>query len=280
MITGMPRIAVAVRDLDRAVATFRDGFGLPVNEVPNAAGSLGVRIAMCAPHGGSNVELMSPADPSKPLNASLQRFLDRRGEALFALMLEAPDPNAEAEDLSARGLDVLPLMPGAGGRDVHPRSTHGVLIRVYPTRPHNQLPDGPRAIGLSGISRVQIAVRDFDDAVAVYRDRFGMRLEVCPPDAARGVQAAICSPGTGGVIEIVSPRDEQRPFAATLTRFLAERGEGLFAVVLAAADLDAAVAALGARGFALHEWVEGPETRAIDPSSAFGAQFVLERGPA
>src|SRR5579883_1025223 len=148
MITGMPRIAIAVRDLDHAIRTFRDGFGMPVSEVPNAAGSLGVRIAMCAPRGGSNIELMSPADPSKPLNASLQRFLDRRGEGLFALMLEAPDPNAEADELASRGLDVLPLMPGAGGRDVHPRSTHGVLIRVYPTRPHNQQPDGPDSIGL------------------------------------------------------------------------------------------------------------------------------------
>jgi catechol 2,3-dioxygenase-like lactoylglutathione lyase family enzyme len=276
----MPRIAIAVHDLDKAMTLFGETFGMPVHESPASVQSLGVRIAMCAPRGGSNIELMSPADPSKPLNASLRRFLDRRGEGLFALMLYAPDPNTEADELSAAGLDVLPLMPGAGGRDVHPRSTHGVLIRVYPTRPHNQQPDGPRSIGLSGIARVQIAVRNFDDAVAVYRDRFGMRLEVCPPDRERGVQVALCLPGTGGVIELVSPRDEQRPFASAVTQFLEKRGEGMFALVLGTAELEPAEAALKARNVALSPWVEGPYTLAMDPSGTFGAQFVLERGRA
>ena len=53
---------------------------MPVNEVAGAVESLGVRIAMCTPGDGSNVELMSPADPGAPLNASLQKFIDRRGE--------------------------------------------------------------------------------------------------------------------------------------------------------------------------------------------------------
>ena len=38
----------------------------------------------------------------------------------------------QIEALAARGLRIMPLMPGAFGRDVHPSSTHGVLIRVYP----------------------------------------------------------------------------------------------------------------------------------------------------
>ena len=45
-------------------------------------------------------------------------------------MLEAPVPDEEAEVLLENGLGVLPLMQGAGGRDIHPKSTHGVLIRV------------------------------------------------------------------------------------------------------------------------------------------------------
>ena len=119
MITGMPRIAIAVRDLPATVATFRDKLGMPVIDMSEGSvESLGARLAMCVPEGGSNIELMSPADPAAPLSQSLQRFLDRRGEGPFALMLEAPDPNAEADDLSSRGLNVLPLMAGAGGRDV------------------------------------------------------------------------------------------------------------------------------------------------------------------
>ena len=107
MITGMPRIAIAVRDMEVATTIFRDAFAMPVNEVAGAVESLGVRIAMCTPGNGSNVELMSPADPGALLNAGLQKFIDNRGEGLFALMLEAPDPDAEADELGYRSICII-----------------------------------------------------------------------------------------------------------------------------------------------------------------------------
>jgi catechol 2,3-dioxygenase-like lactoylglutathione lyase family enzyme len=277
MITGMPRIAIAVRDMDQAVRRFHDTFGMPVSESPGAVDSLGVRIAMCTPRTGSNIELMSPAVPEAPLHQSLARFLDRRGEGLFALMLEAPDPNAEAEVLAGRGLHVLPLMPGAGGRDVHPRSTHGVLIRVYPTREHA---DGPPA-GLTGIVRVIIAVNDFDDAVQVYRDRFAMALDLAPPDAERGVRAASCRPGTGGEIEIVTAVDTSRPFARSIAQFIERRGEGMYALVHHADDPAAVAAALRAKGVEVQAAADTPAVMEIQPASTFGALLRVEpRGAA
>ena len=132
MITAMPRIAIAVRDMDRAIATFRDGLGMPVHEFEWLREALGIRMSLCVPTGGSHIELMSPDDPARAHSRSLIRFLDRRGEGLFALMLYAPDPNAEADALASRGLEVMPLMQDAGGRDIHPKNTHGVLIRIYP----------------------------------------------------------------------------------------------------------------------------------------------------
>jgi catechol 2,3-dioxygenase-like lactoylglutathione lyase family enzyme len=274
MITGMPRIAIAVRDMDAAIATFRDGFAMPVNEVAGAVKSLGIRIAICAPGDGSNVELMSPADPDAPLNASLQQFIDRRGEGLFALMLEAPDPDVEADDLLARGLGVLPLMPGAGGRDVHPRSTHGVLIRVYPTVPADGAPRPQQLV--TGITRVTVAVRDFDHAVEVYRDQFAMAIEELPPDAERGVRAARCRPGTGGVIEIVSPLDGTRPFASRIADLLAER-EGMFEIVLQSDELTSLGARLSARGVAVGACPDAPDALEVGPGAAFGATIRLEQ---
>src|SRR3954453_19995897 len=117
VITAMPRIAIVMADFDLALGTFRDGFGLPVVDFSErTVPQLGARVAMCMPEGGSNIELMAPAGPGKPLSQSLQKRPARRGEGFYALMLEAPEPDVEATALAARGMDVLPLMGGAGGR--------------------------------------------------------------------------------------------------------------------------------------------------------------------
>ena len=215
MITAMPRIAIAMRDYAAAVQTFRDGFGMPVLDMSDTTvPALGAHVGMCVPPGGSNIELMSPANPGAPLAASLQKFLDRRGDGLYALMLEAPDPDAEADALAEREIDVLPLMEGAGGRDLHPHSTHGVLIRVYPndsvadTGPHEE-----REPYLSGIAKVIVATVDARKAAAVYGHGLGLDVGTVADDHDRGVSVATVTPPKGGTIELVSSIDATRPFA-------------------------------------------------------------------
>ena len=142
MITAMPRIAIAVKDFEAALTTFQDQMGMHVLDFsPETVPSLGAHVGMCQPAGGSNIELMAPSNPDEPLSQALQKFLDRRGEGIYAMMLESAEPNAEAEILLEKGVKVLPLMRGAGGRDIHPSSTHGVLILSLihisePTRPY------------------------------------------------------------------------------------------------------------------------------------------------
>ena len=212
MITAMPRIAVAVTDFEDAVRTFVHRFGMPVEDLSNTSvGQLGAKLAMCVPSLGSNIELMSPAAPEAPLAQSLMRYLDRRGEGLFALMLEADDPNAEAERLAGRGLKVLPLMEGSGGRDIHPSSTHGVLIRIYPTGSFvKQMPETEHSLGLSGIVRIEIALRNLDSAVAVYVETIGLAADPEVVDDARGVKSVVCRPPRGGAIELLSVHDPAR----------------------------------------------------------------------
>lgn len=282
MITGMPRIAITVRDFAAAVASFREKLGMPVVDVSESSvKDLGASLAICLPKGGSNIEIMSPADPSAALSQSLQRFLDRRGEGLFALMLEAPDPEREAEVLLDRGLNVLPLMEGAGGRDVHPNSTHGVLVRVYPvdsfagyegTGP-TSAKDNPE---LSGIARVIIAVKDLDHAVDVYGRGFAMDIGRPWLDAERGVRTAICTPASGGVIELVSVQDSQRPFARSVREFLDKSQEGMFAVVLQSRDLQATQRALLARGVDVTPSDESPDVLEIDRCATFGMRMRIE----
>jgi catechol 2,3-dioxygenase-like lactoylglutathione lyase family enzyme len=281
MITGMPRIAIAVEDFPAIIALFRDKLGMPVLDISESSvESLGASLAMCIPEGGSNIELMSPVDPAAPLSQSLQRFLDRRGDGLFALMLEAPDPDAEAEELIGRGLNVLPLMVGAGGRDVHPNSTHGVLVRVYPVNSFQGEDPGSSddsgSPGLSGIKRVIIAVQDLDHAVTVYGDMFAMDIDEPSVDTQRGVRSAICKPPSGGVIELVSVADQQQPFAKSITEFLDTHQEGMYALVLQSRDLQATAAALATRGLKTSVATDSEEVLEVDRTSSFGALLRIE----
>ena len=275
MITAMPRIAIAVHDFDRALETFRDSFGMPLIDISDSSvDSLGARLGMCVPPGGSNIELMSPASADAPLSQSLQRFLERRGEGLFALMLEAPDPDAEARRLQAQGLNVLPLMAGAAGRDIHPSSTHGVLIRIYPVDSFNrQLDEGAQSAGLSGIMRVVIAVRDLSAATEIYGDKLGLSCDGVTEDLTRGVSSVICQPPAGGAIELIAVADASRPFAARVDEFLAARGEGMFLLVLQSSRLDTTADVLNARGVTVESSGAGLE---LDPRQTSGARLYIE----
>lgn len=280
MITAMPRIAIATADFDGLVRTCRQVLGLPVIDLTDAyLPVLGARLAMCVPSGGSNIELMSPALGDAPLSQSLQRFLDRRGPGLFALMLEAPDPDAEAVQLAARGLRVLPRMPAAEGRDLHPASTCGVLIRVYPVdsftgRPAPGMPAGP----LSGIQRVLVAVHDLAQATAIYGDGLGLAVDAPAHDADRGVDRATVRPPAGGCIDLLTVRDATRPFAAAIAAQLTERGEGLHALELQAPDPLALLPGWQAGGLHAAVAADAPDVVVID--AVAGARLRISRAPA
>lgn len=281
MITAMPRIAIAVDDFPSVISTFKDKLGMPVVDLSDTSvESLGAKLALCFPDGGSNIEIMAPGNPTTPLSQSVQRFIDRRGEGPFALMLEAADPDGEAEDLLQRGLNVLPRMEGAGGRDVHPNSTHGVLIRVYPVDSfvgedpdYNEGPDAPR---LTGIKRVIIAVRDLNQAMVAYGEKFAMPVSEPTVDTERGVRCATCTPPSGGVIELVTPDNNDMSFARSIESFLATKGEGMYALILTSRDLQQTQNALGARGIALNP-VEGlTNVLELDTNAMFGTRFWIE----
>ncbi len=276
MITGMPRIAIAVRDFDKIITTFRDQFGMPVIDISDTSvESLGAKLAMCVPEGGSNIEIMCPEIADAPLSQSLQRFLDRRGEGLFAMMLEAPIPDDEAEVLLARGLNVLPLMAGAGGRDVHPNSTHGVLIRVYPVNSfQGQKEQTDETLSLSGITRVMIAVRDIDQAVAVYGTKLGMPIDPVIANEERGVKSALCHPPTGGMIELVSVANNNQTLAKSIETFLQSRGEGMFALVLETQNCRKTADVLSQRGLTIATVTD--EAIEIAPADTFGALIRIE----
>ena len=277
MISAMPRIAIATttEGFGPAIELFRDAFAMPVTDLTDSTvASLGAHVGMCQPVGGSNIELMAPATPGLPLSDAIQKTIDRRGEGFYALMLEAPDPDAEAEELLERGVEVLPLMAGAGGRDIHPRSTHGVLIRVYPDGSVAQPAEpGTGLAGLSGIVRAVVATGDAAKAAQAYGEGLGLTVDDPVVDGERGVRSVIVTPPAGGRIELVSAIEPARPFGAAIGRAVEERGEGLYAIVLEADDRAAALAGLADRGLA----VGGPGD---NETTVLGARILIEQRPA
>lgn len=130
MGTTIHHVAIAVEDLDAALAFYRDALGLEMTErreVPEE----GVEIAFL-PAGEGEVELLRPLDEE----SGVARFLEKRGEGLHHVCLAVGDVEAAMERLQAAGAQVLsdePRVDAHGTRYVfvHPKSAHGVLLELY-----------------------------------------------------------------------------------------------------------------------------------------------------
>lgn len=129
MGTHIHHIAIAVEDLDRALAFYRDGLGLEMTERRPVAEE-GVEIAFL-PAGEGEIELLQPLDET----SGVAKFLKKRGEGLHHICVKVDDIEAAVERLRAAGARLLsePKTNAHGTRYVfvHPRSAHGVLLELY-----------------------------------------------------------------------------------------------------------------------------------------------------
>jgi len=89
------------------------------------------------------------------------------------------------------------------------------------------------------VHHVGIAVRDMDEAYALYRDALGLPLVKEGEVTARGVKAAMLAAGRS-YLELVQPTADTSPFA----KHIEERGEGLHHLALHSDAVDAQVEAL------------------------------------
>jgi len=133
---GLDHVAIAVKDLDKAISLYRDALGLELTEVEEVPEQK-VRTAIFG-HGMGRVELISPTTP----DSGVARFLDKRGEGLHHICVEVDDLEAAMAALQAKGAPLIDAepKPGAGGAKVafiHPKGTGGVLLelRQGPARP-------------------------------------------------------------------------------------------------------------------------------------------------
>lgn len=96
---------------------------------------------------------------------------------------------------------------------------------------------------------VAIAVKDIDEAIKVYGDILGTKLDgKVNEQPALGIKTAMIR-GSGFEFELVSPLPGER----VLTRFLETRGEGIYRLAFAVKDIEQAIAQFRSKGASVIE---------------------------
>ena len=124
--TRINHIAVVVKDLEAAVATYQHNFDLQKaggGEVPG----LGIHNAFLQ-IGGARIELVTPTSATGPV----AEFLEQRGEGMYLLSLEVEDLDEAVAYLEAAGARVRVAEGSTGQRlaFVSPKLAHGVLLQL------------------------------------------------------------------------------------------------------------------------------------------------------
>ena len=122
-------IGIATRQLEEALALWRDALGLQV-EFTEEVTEQGVRIAML-PIGETHIELLEPLGEASPVG----KFLEKRGPGIHHIAIRVADIRASLASLKEKGARLIDQTPrtGAGGclvAFVHPSSTNGVLLEL------------------------------------------------------------------------------------------------------------------------------------------------------
>jgi methylmalonyl-CoA epimerase len=119
-------IAIAVKDLDAAVATYQHNFGLAKlrdGEVP----ALGIRNAFLQ-IGDAQIELITPLTEQGPV----ADFLTKQGSGMYLLARQVDKLDDAIATLQNQGVRVHVVTGSSGQRlaFVSPRATHGVLLQL------------------------------------------------------------------------------------------------------------------------------------------------------
>lgn len=125
----LDHVGIAVKNVDEALAFYRDALGLHV-DVPEEVASQRVR-AHFIPTGQAALELLEPT----AADSVIAQYVEKRGPGLHHLTLRVDDINAALEQLKARKVRLVDEQPRRGAEGalvafIHPSSAHGVLVEL------------------------------------------------------------------------------------------------------------------------------------------------------
>ncbi len=129
VLTEIDHVAIAVNDLEAAIAYYRDTFGCEV-EHREVVESDGVEEALLKV-ADSYVQLLSPTRDDSPV----AKYLEKRGEGLHHVGYRVDDCAAALERVKHGGHQVIDEAPRPGSRGttvafVHPKGALGTLIEL------------------------------------------------------------------------------------------------------------------------------------------------------
>jgi methylmalonyl-CoA/ethylmalonyl-CoA epimerase len=129
LITEIDHVAIAVQDLESAIAYYADTFGATVAH-RERIDSDGVEEALLKV-ADSYIQLLTPTRPDSPV----ARYLEKKGEGLHHVGYRVDDCAAALQSVKDHGGEVIDQVPRPGSRGttvafVHPKGAFGTLIEL------------------------------------------------------------------------------------------------------------------------------------------------------
>jgi len=129
VLTEIDHVAIAVHDLEAAVAYYRDVYGATVDhrEVVESDGVEEVLLKVAE----SYIQLLTPTRPDSPV----AKYLEKRGEGIHHVGYRVADCGEALERVKKAGGKVLDAQPRPGSRGttvafIHPKTTFGTLVEL------------------------------------------------------------------------------------------------------------------------------------------------------
>jgi len=135
---------------------------------------------------------------------------------------------------------------------------------------------GVRSGMFIGVEHIGVAVKNVDEAVRIYRDVLGFKLEGIHVLKERKVKVAFFSTGGDAHIELLEPIGSDSPVA----KFLENRGEGIHHIAVKIKDIEAALEEYKRKGVVLVDdkpqvGAEGAKIAFVHPKSTKGVLLEL-----
>jgi len=139
----LDHVGIAVKDLQAALAFYRDALGLAV-EAPEDVSSQRVRAHFIPVNDTADRGTGAPGVKLELLEATsadsaIAKYIEKRGPGLHHITLRVDDISAALAQLKARGARLVDEQPRAGAEGalvafIHPSSAHGVLVELKQSR--------------------------------------------------------------------------------------------------------------------------------------------------